>query len=73
MVQTNDAPQFAVGIDLGTTHCALSYARLDHPRVRLMEIPQLVAPGDFKKTLPVAWLLVLAGLCLAIARGFVAF
>jgi DcuC family C4-dicarboxylate transporter len=26
-----------------------------------------------KKTLPVAWLLVLAGLCLAIARGFVAF
>lgn len=46
MVQTTDAPQFAVGIDLGTTHCALSYARLDHPRVRLMEIPQLVAPGE---------------------------
>lgn len=38
-------PQFAVGIDLGTTHCALSWARLDHPVVRSMAIPQLTAPG----------------------------
>ncbi|MBC8068249.1 MAG: Hsp70 family protein [Deltaproteobacteria bacterium] len=40
------AASYAVGIDLGTTHCALSSARLDHPAVRLMEIPQLVAPGE---------------------------
>lgn len=38
-------PQFAVGIDLGTTHCALSWARLDRPVVRSMAIPQLAAPG----------------------------
>ena len=37
---------WAVGIDLGTTHCALSAARLDHPVVRSMAIPQLVAPGE---------------------------
>jgi len=40
------APTFAVGIDLGTTHCALSWARLDRAAVRSMEIPQLVAPGE---------------------------
>jgi hypothetical protein len=38
-------PRYAVGIDLGTTHCALSWARLDHPVVRSMAIPQLAAPG----------------------------
>ncbi|MCA9709258.1 MAG: Hsp70 family protein, partial [Myxococcales bacterium] len=39
-------PTYAVGIDLGTTHCALSAARIDHPVVRLLPIPQLVAPGE---------------------------
>ncbi len=46
MSATTDAAQFAVGIDLGTTHCALAWARLERPTVRLMEIPQLVAPGE---------------------------
>lgn len=39
-------PRFAVGIDLGTTHCAISAARIDHPVVRLLPVPQLVAPGE---------------------------
>jgi molecular chaperone DnaK (HSP70) len=39
-------PRFAVGIDLGTTHCAISAARLEHPVVRLLPVPQLVAPGE---------------------------
>ncbi|MCX4247747.1 hsp70 family protein [Paraliomyxa miuraensis] len=39
-------PRFAVGIDLGTTHCAISSARLDHPVVRLLPVPQLIAPGE---------------------------
>jgi molecular chaperone DnaK (HSP70) len=38
--------EYVVGIDLGTTHCALSSARIDHPVVRSMEIPQLAAPGE---------------------------
>jgi len=47
-------PAYVVGIDLGTTHCALSLARLDRPVVRSMEIPQLVAPGEVaaRKLLP---------------------
>ena len=39
-------PRYAVGIDLGTTHCAISTARLEHPVVRLLQVPQLVAPGE---------------------------
>jgi molecular chaperone DnaK (HSP70) len=39
-------PAFAVGIDLGTTHCAVASARLASPSVRAMDIPQLVAPGE---------------------------
>lgn len=39
-------PLFAVGIDLGTTHCAVASARLERPAVRAMPIPQLVAPGE---------------------------
>ena len=37
---------WAVGIDLGTTHCVMSAARLDRPIVRLQLVPQLVAPGE---------------------------
>lgn len=45
MASANDAV-FAVGIDLGTTHCVMASARLDHPVVRRMDVPQLVAPGE---------------------------
>ncbi len=40
--------KFAVGIDLGTTHCAVAYADLrdDAARPLLLEIPQLVAKGS---------------------------
>ena len=43
-------PRYAVGIDLGTTHCALSYVDLANSRDEeiaegLMAIPQLTAPG----------------------------
>lgn len=47
------APSYAVGIDLGTTHCALAYIALDEagsprqdePSPTVLEIPQLVAPA----------------------------
>ena len=36
-----------VGIDLGTTNCAVAWADLDEgTRVRVFEVPQLVAPGE---------------------------
>lgn len=40
-------PKFSVGIDLGTTHCVMSYTdnSQEEPTVELMEIPQLTAPG----------------------------
>ena len=38
--------RYVVGIDLGTTHCALSAALLEQPSVKLHEVPQLVAPGE---------------------------
>ncbi len=47
-VQTeNQAPKFSVGIDLGTTHCVLSYVDTtnEDARVEVMPIPQLTAPG----------------------------
>ncbi|MDC5809611.1 Hsp70 family protein [Vibrio europaeus] len=39
--------QFSVGIDLGTTHCVLSYVdtSVEDARVEVMSIPQLTAPG----------------------------
>jgi hypothetical protein len=37
----------AIGIDLGTTHCALAFAAPgDDPRPEVMPVPQLVAPGQ---------------------------
>lgn len=47
------APAYAVGIDLGTTHCALAYIALDDGDAperagacpKVLEIPQLVAPA----------------------------
>ncbi len=40
--------KFAVGIDLGTTHCAVAYAdlRVEGARPEVLEIPQLVAKGS---------------------------
>lgn len=38
--------RFVVGIDLGTTHCALAASQLAEPKVFLMDIPQLIAPGE---------------------------
>ena len=45
------APQFSIGIDLGTTHCALSYVDIgdsDGEQVtqHVLPIPQLTAPGS---------------------------
>ncbi|MGF1910927.1 Hsp70 family protein [Vibrio kasasachensis] len=45
-INTNQ-PVFSVGIDLGTTHCVLSYldTRDEEAKVEVMPIPQLTAPG----------------------------
>ena len=43
--------KLVVGIDLGTTHCALAFAPLSTPeaRVEVVPIEQLVAPGSAEK------------------------
>lgn len=47
MQPNSPAPRFVVGIDLGTTHCAVAYASLGGDRaVRLLDLPQLIAPGE---------------------------
>ena len=38
--------RFVVGIDLGTTHCALAASQVATSRVFLMDIPQLIAAGE---------------------------
>jgi molecular chaperone DnaK (HSP70) len=42
------AARFLIGIDLGTTNSAVAYVDLAaaDPRVRVFEVPQLVAPGE---------------------------
>lgn len=42
------AARFLIGIDLGTTNSAVGYVDTStaDPRVRVFEVPQLVAPGD---------------------------
>ncbi len=40
------AAQFVVGIDLGTTHCALAYANLATGKLYLLPILQMLAPGE---------------------------
>ncbi|MFA5983267.1 MAG: Hsp70 family protein [Methylococcaceae bacterium] len=52
----NQAKRFVVGIDLGTTHCVLSYADLnllaeDTFSQQVMPIPQLTAPGNIEDKL----------------------
>lgn len=49
-ISPNSGDKFSVGIDLGTTHCVLSYVNLsqsdkDHYAQEVMAIPQLTAPG----------------------------
>ncbi|MGB1321406.1 MAG: Hsp70 family protein [Vibrio gallaecicus] len=45
--ELNTGPKFSVGIDLGTTHCVLSFLDTtdEDARVEVMPIPQLTAPG----------------------------
>ncbi len=55
---SGEGRKYSVGIDLGTTHCVISYAELseddDEVSQQVMEIPQLVSPGvvEDKKQLP---------------------
>src|SRR5690606_33691712 len=44
-------PSFVIGVDLGTTHCALSYVDLDlsegeEVAQHLLPVPQVVTPGN---------------------------
>ena len=44
-------PSYAVGIDLGTTHCAVSYVDLDlsegeEVAQHVLPLPQVVTPGN---------------------------
>ena len=55
----NEAARYSVGIDLGTTHCVLSYVDLnasdgDNVVQHVLAIPQLTAPGtvDERNQLP---------------------
>lgn len=46
-VETQQTPKFSVGIDLGTTHCVMSFVDThdEDARVEVMPISQLTAPG----------------------------
>ncbi|ABU71481.1 Hsp70 family protein [Vibrio campbellii] len=46
-VEIQQTPKFSVGIDLGTTHCVMSFVDTynEDARVEVMPIPQLTAPG----------------------------
>lgn len=62
---TSTQPVFSVGIDLGTTHCVLSYAKLDVAEgdefsQQVMAIPQLTAPGTVEEKLQLPSFLYLA-------------
>ncbi len=53
-VQTEaEGPRYSVGIDLGTTHCVLSYVDLhqseDDVVQEVMAIPQLIEPGEVEE------------------------
>ncbi len=39
-------PSFIVGIDLGTTHSAVAFSPIGRASVSVLNIPQLVAPGE---------------------------
>lgn len=44
----NHSPHYLVGIDLGTTHTVVAFARADktHPEIQIFQIEQLIAPGQ---------------------------
>jgi molecular chaperone DnaK (HSP70) len=44
----NQSPHYLVGIDLGTTHTVVAFARADktHPEVQIFQTEQLIAPGQ---------------------------
>ncbi|RLA24541.1 MAG: Hsp70 family protein [Gammaproteobacteria bacterium] len=47
---TNNGPHYSIGIDLGTTHCVLSYVDISDPDAdeivqEVLQIPQLTSPG----------------------------
>ncbi|MEM9189533.1 MAG: Hsp70 family protein [Myxococcota bacterium] len=49
----SDEPSYAIGVDLGTTHCALSYVDLDlsegdEVAQHTLPVPQLTAPGEIE-------------------------
>lgn len=52
-------PRYIVGIDLGTTHCAVAYSPASRIDVRLFDVPQLTAPGtlESRPLLPSFWYL----------------
>jgi len=45
------AAKFTIGVDLGTTNCALAYAPISEEpaQVQPMLIPQLVNPGEVRE------------------------
>ena len=47
----NDIPKYSVGIDLGTTHCVLSFVELNNEdaTVQVLNVPQLIAPGQVEE------------------------
>lgn len=51
--ESNNTARYAVGIDLGTTHCVLSYVELhsdqDPAPHHVMPIPQLTTPGSVEE------------------------
>jgi molecular chaperone DnaK (HSP70) len=42
----NTAPAYIVGIDLGTTHTVVAYAKRGSAEVQVLAIPQLIAAGE---------------------------
>lgn len=48
------APRYVVGIDLGTTNCAVGYAAVDGASIDMFAVEQVVAPGEVEAlpTLP---------------------
>lgn len=51
---SSEGPHYSIGIDLGTTHCVLSYADISDPDAdeiiqEVLQIPQLTAPGTIEE------------------------
>ncbi len=44
--RSEKSARYVVGVDLGTTHCAVAASPVDHPAIELIDIPQLVARGE---------------------------